>query len=50
MINSHHYKRFSKEICTEKVKANKTIKGQAIPNHRGRKGEKVENNIDPSNL
>jgi hypothetical protein len=40
------YKRFSKEFCTQKVKANKTLKGQAIPNHRRRKGKKVENNID----
>jgi hypothetical protein len=28
------------------VKANKTMKGKAIPNHRRRKGKKVENNID----
>jgi hypothetical protein len=28
------------------MKANKTMKGQAIPNHRRRKGKKVENNID----
>jgi hypothetical protein len=28
------------------VKANKTMKGQAIPNHRRRKGKKVESNID----
>jgi hypothetical protein len=27
-------KRFSKEFCTQKVKANKTMKGQAISNHR----------------
>jgi hypothetical protein len=27
------------------MKANKTMKGQAIPNHR-RKGKKVESNID----
>jgi hypothetical protein len=26
--------------------ANKTMKGQAIPNHRRRKGKKVESNID----
>jgi hypothetical protein len=29
-----------------KVKANKTMKGQAKPNHRRRKGKKVESNID----
>jgi hypothetical protein len=28
------------------MKANKTIKGQAAPNHRRRKGKKVESNID----
>jgi hypothetical protein len=42
----HHYKRFSKEFCTQKVKANKTMKGQIIPNHWRRKGKKVEINID----
>jgi hypothetical protein len=28
------------------VKANKTMKGQAVPNHRIRKGKKVESNFD----
>jgi hypothetical protein len=28
------------------VKANKTMKGQATPNLRRRKGKKVESNID----
>jgi hypothetical protein len=28
------------------VKANKTMKEQAVPNHRRRKGKKVESNID----
>jgi hypothetical protein len=28
------------------MKANKTMKGQAIPNHRRGKGKKVESNID----
>jgi hypothetical protein len=28
------------------VKANKTIKGKAIPNHRRKKGKKAESNID----
>jgi hypothetical protein len=28
------------------VKANKTMKGQAVPNHGRRKGKKVESNID----
>jgi hypothetical protein len=37
--------RFSKEFCTQKMKANKTMKGQVVPNHRRRKGKKVERNI-----
>jgi hypothetical protein len=28
------------------MKANKTMKGQAVPNHRRRKGKKVESNIE----
>jgi hypothetical protein len=28
------------------MKTNKTMKGQAIPKHRRRKGKKVESNID----
>jgi hypothetical protein len=28
------------------MKANKTVKGQAVPNHRRRKYKKVESNID----
>jgi hypothetical protein len=28
------------------MKANKTMKEQAIPNHRRRKGKKVKSNID----
>jgi hypothetical protein len=28
------------------VKANKTMKGQAVPNHRRRKDQKSESNID----
>jgi hypothetical protein len=28
------------------MKANKTMKGQAIPNNRKRKGKKVESNTD----
>jgi hypothetical protein len=27
------------------MKANKTMKGQAIPNHRRRKGKKVKSNV-----
>jgi hypothetical protein len=33
-------------ILTQKMKAYKTMKGQAVPNHRTRNGKKVENNID----
>jgi hypothetical protein len=29
-----------KEFCTQIMKANKTMKGQPIPNHRKRKGKK----------
>jgi hypothetical protein len=28
------------------VKANKTMKGEAVPNHKRRKGKKVESNVD----
>jgi hypothetical protein len=28
------------------MKANKTMRGQAVPNHRRRKDKKVESNID----
>jgi hypothetical protein len=28
------------------MKANKTVKGQAVPNQRRKKGKKVESNID----
>jgi hypothetical protein len=28
------------------MRANKTMKGQAVPNRRRRKGKKVESNID----
>jgi hypothetical protein len=28
------------------MKANKTMKGQAVPNHRRRKDKKVESSID----
>jgi hypothetical protein len=34
------------ELCTQKIKANKITKGQAVSNHRRRKGKKVESNID----
>jgi flagellar biogenesis protein FliO len=46
LIISCLLKRFSKDFCTQKVKANKTMKGQAVPNHRRIKDKKVENNID----
>jgi hypothetical protein len=43
---SHHYKRFFKGFCTQKVKPNITMKGQTAPNHRKRKSKKVENNLN----
>jgi hypothetical protein len=39
-------KRFTKEFCTQKMKANKTMTGQAVPNHRRRKEKESESNID----
>jgi hypothetical protein len=30
-------KRFSKEFCTQKMKANKTMREQVVSNHRRRK-------------
>jgi hypothetical protein len=36
----------SSRNSAHKVKANKTMKGQAVPNHRRRKGKKVESNTD----
>jgi hypothetical protein len=35
-----------KEFCTQKVKGNKTMKGQATPNHRRKKDKESESNID----
>jgi hypothetical protein len=45
MTPSHHYKRFFKEFCTQKMKANKTMGGQAVPNHRRIKDKEAESNI-----
>jgi flavodoxin len=42
----HHYKRFSKEFCTQKMKPNKTMRGQAISNHRKRKYKDLGSSID----
>jgi hypothetical protein len=36
----------SSRNSAHKVKASKTMKGQAVPNHRRRKGKKVESNTD----
>jgi hypothetical protein len=33
-------------ILQTKMKANKTMKGQAVPNHRRRKDKKVQSNTD----
>jgi flavodoxin len=46
MTTCHHYKRFFKEFCTKKKKTNKTMKGQAVPNHMRRKDKEVESNTD----
>jgi hypothetical protein len=46
MTTKSPLQRFFKESLTEKMKANKTMKGQAVPNHRRRKGKKVESSID----
>jgi hypothetical protein len=35
-----------KEFCTQKMKANKTMRGSAVTNHRRRKSKKEENSID----
>jgi hypothetical protein len=37
MTPGHHYKRFSKEFCTQKMKANKTTREQEVSNHTRRK-------------
>jgi hypothetical protein len=46
MTTKHHYKRFSKEFCTQKMKANKTTQGWEVSNHRRIKGKEPENSID----
>jgi hypothetical protein len=42
MTTSHHYKRFCKEFYTQMMKANKTMKRQAVPNNRRRKEKERE--------
>jgi hypothetical protein len=37
---NHHYKRFFKGFCTQKVKPNLTMKRQEAPNHRKEKARK----------
>jgi hypothetical protein len=34
------------KFCTQKVKANKTKRGKAVPNHRRRKDKESESNIN----
>jgi hypothetical protein len=46
MTTSHHYKRFFNEFCTQKMKANKTTRGQAVSNHRRGKVKELKSNID----
>jgi hypothetical protein len=45
MTTKPPYKRFSKEFCTQKMKANKTMRGQAVSNHR-KQHKELESNID----
>jgi hypothetical protein len=42
---SHHYRRFSKEFCTQKMKTNKTSREQEVSNH-GRKDKESDSSID----
>jgi hypothetical protein len=44
MTTKHHYKRFLKGFCTQKVKLNIITNGQAVPNYWKRKSKKVESN------
>jgi hypothetical protein len=37
-------------FCTQKVKPNLTMKRQAAPDHRKRKGKKVESNLNSGTL
>jgi hypothetical protein len=46
MTTSHHYKTFFKAFCTQKMKANNTMRGQKTPNYRRRKDKESESNID----
>jgi hypothetical protein len=46
MTTSNHYKRFFKEFWTQKMKVNKTMRGQAVPNHRRRKDKELESNTN----
>jgi hypothetical protein len=46
MTTKSHYERFSKEFCTQKMKADKIMRRQAVPKHRRRKDKKSESNID----
>jgi hypothetical protein len=45
-MKNNHYKRFPKEFCTQKMKANKTMRGQPVPNYRRRKDKESESNIN----
>jgi hypothetical protein len=46
MTSKPPLKRLFKEFCKQKMKANKTMKGHTVSNHRRRKGKKVESNTD----
>jgi hypothetical protein len=46
MTTKPNYRRFYMEFCTQKMKANKTIRGQEALNHRRRKDKQLECSID----
>jgi hypothetical protein len=46
MTTSHHYKIFSKKFCTQKMKANKVMRGWEVSNHRRRKDKESGSSAD----
>jgi hypothetical protein len=42
----HDKQKLKQYMTTQKMKANKTVKRQAIPNYRRRKGKKAKSNTD----
>jgi hypothetical protein len=45
MTTSHHYRRFYKEFCIQKMKPNKTMRGWEVSEHRRRKDKESESSI-----